>query len=368
MSNKLKNMIQENQKRNNLRSICVKLESERLNINKENNNNNKTKKYNKMKNKSIAFMAVGNARKSAEPVEFKLYEGIASCGIVAINPNKAQLEKITGKTLDKEPEYIKEVEKDGTTYKTARIDILFKLAKSEKGKDLYFDADGEPVNNIFHKSILITKRNQTNREGTKTNVIDAYCNTAWVTDDLLANNDIPIYSNGPASIMKNYRPLMQGEEVLTKLMKVFLNITPCRIEDQTVKTYDWKTKSYINVEHPEDCECRFDNIDEFFKGNFKEIQDWLAYAPTNKVQVLFGVRTTEDGKTYQDIYDTVLANGNNNAAKKFEDLVGQAKENGGYKNTEFKFCNFRQYSVEATNFTQNNNASNPFESANDDLF
>ena len=41
--------------------------------------------------------------KQSEEGAFKLYKGIAAFNIVAVNPSKAELENITGRTYDDEP-------------------------------------------------------------------------------------------------------------------------------------------------------------------------------------------------------------------------------------------------------------------------
>ena len=50
-------------------------------------------------------MAIKIGNKSEEGV-YKLYKGIAALNVVAVNPNKAQLEKITGRSVDEEPVYL----------------------------------------------------------------------------------------------------------------------------------------------------------------------------------------------------------------------------------------------------------------------
>ena len=360
----IKEAIQQNQKLYGIQNISVKLNSQYVQQ-LDNKNINKTNKNNKMNNsKSTAFMAFGKGTETKEPIDVKRYIGFGICNIVAINPNKAQLEKIYGRTIDKEPIYIGETTINDTKVPQARIDILFKL--DEK----YRDNEGKPIDTIFRKSIFITKSYQSNRDNTKFHVTDEYGNTAWVTEEELKDHRVPMYSNGPASIMKNYKQLYRGEEVLMNLFKTFLGVTTVRVNaDQQPTVYNNASKQW------EACDattasaglCAFDKIEDYFKGDFRELNELLSYQPNNKVKVLFGVKNV-DGKQYQDIYDVVLY-ANQNKIDKFEKDFEAAKAAGAYPNTEFKLCDLREYTVESTNFSTPAPATNPFDNAeNEDIF
>ena len=73
-------------------------------------------------------MAIKIGNKSEEGV-YKLYKGIAALNVVAVNPNKAQLEKITGRTVDEEPVYLG---KDDEGNDTVRVTIYAKTAPGAK--------------------------------------------------------------------------------------------------------------------------------------------------------------------------------------------------------------------------------------------
>ena len=67
-------------------------------------------------------MALAKGKESTEELEIKRYVGVAPVYVLAVNPNKAKLEELYGRKLDKEPEYV--TEKDGV--KSARIDFIVK--------------------------------------------------------------------------------------------------------------------------------------------------------------------------------------------------------------------------------------------------
>ena len=358
------NLILENQRRNGIRVSIVHMSNQSVDNKEDNKKNNKNNKNNKnlkkMKNnKQTVFMAIAKGRESAEPTEVKRYIGVASCHIIGVNPNKAALDMIYGRTIEKEPNYLGESEVNGVKLPQARIDILFKLT------DKYCDNEGKHIDTVFRKSIFMTKAAMTNRDNTKVKVVDEFGNTAWVTNEQLANHEVPQYTNGPASIMKDYRPLYRGEEVVMNIVKTFLRIPTIRIDaNQNPMKYNNASKAWEVTKDASDGLVRFDTTDKFFSGDFKELQDAISYQPKNAVKVLFGVKNS-DGKMYQDIYDVVISNGSTDYTR-LENLVKESKENGAYPNTEFKVCEFQEFNVNPTNF--NNTAApaaNPFENAED---
>lgn len=360
-----KNLIVENQRLNNIHVKMVHLESKSIENteDKKNNKNNKDKNIKKMKNnKQTVFMAIAKGRETAEPTEIKRYIGIASCNIVAINPNKATIDMIYGHESKEEPKYLGEAEINGVKVPQARIDIYFKLA------DKYLDNKGNPLHTIFRKSIFLSRTTQSNRENTKLKVVDEFGNTAWVTNEQAANHEIPMYSNGPASIMKDYRPLYRNEEIVMNIVKTFLRIVTIRVDaNQNPMKYNNASKQWEITNDASDGLIRFDTTDKFFSGDFKEVQDVPSYQPKNQVKILLGVRNV-DGKMYQDVFDTVL-NNNTTDYSRIEKELNDAKTNGRYADTEFRICEFQEYTVTPTNFTGGAAAPtvDPFANA-DDIF
>lgn len=350
--NRFKNLIRENQRLNNIR-MNIRLASQSIENTESTNKNKKSKNIKKMKNKAIVAMAVAKGQESTEAKEIKRYIGVASCKVLGICPTKEALETIYGRTSENAPNYTSESEVNGIKVPQARIDIFFKL------DDKYVDENGKHIDTVFKKSIFITKVKTANRDNTKFKVADKYGRTAWVTEAQLANHEIPQYSNGPANIDKDYRVLYRNEELLNDFLIAFLNIP-------SVQRYNNETKTWSLIEDPSIAEVQLDEIDKYFAGNFKELHEIYSYRPENRVKVLFGVKTV-DGKTYQDIYDMFLKNGVNNYTK-LEANVKERKDNGAYPNTEFKVCEFREYTVNATDFnTTSATAKNPFENT-DDIF
>lgn len=264
-------------------------------------------------------MAFGQGKVSNENTGggFKRYVGVASVKVVAVNPTMEEWNKITGGSMTKEPEYIS-TNTEGV--KQARITLLLQTDPKKTIGDI--DAI-IPVTFWFRRLPI-----QGTQSG-KYQIIDKYGRTAWATKEEVDAKKIPQYANGPANIDADYRLVVQGEEAFTNFLKAHLNIP----------TFSYTNKQGVVVNHPNpsECEARLDGIKKIFEGDFSEIKAILAYQPDNYSKMLFGVKTTEDGKEYQDVFmECFLTNGNPNHARFAKALADFIK--GGrhtYDNTYF---------------------------------
>lgn len=277
-------------------------------------------------NKTVKLFAIAKGSASTEGREIKRYIGVGSVYVKAVNPTKSQLSELFGREQENDPQYLTEIEVNGVKVPAVRLEFIIKT-------------DAEKCNGIdTTQRLAFVLRNQErfNNDGTKLQVIDEYGRTAWVTREQFTSHAIPQYSNGPANITSNYRPCFVGEEALTKFIKAYLNIP---------NVEKWKDGKVVGlIDTPSDAEVRLDNIAEYFKGNFSELQEILSYQPNNKVKVMFGVKTTDDNKQYQAFYtDMVLKNGvkdYSNLEKDYKDR----KNAGAYSTTEFDVCELKEHS------------------------
>ena len=280
-------------------------------------------------NRNFSFMAFSTGKESSEGGSIKRYIGVAPVKVVATNPSKSELEAIYNTTLDKAPEYTGTQEVEGKNVPYARIDFVVKTDAER--------CDG--IEMTTKVSYFVRKEYRFNRDKSKVQVIDKYGRTAWVTKEQANAHEVPMYANGPANLDKDYRPCYVGEEDLTNFIKVYLNIPSVQ------KYVDGK---WILVDNPSESEARLDGIDKFFAGDFGELKEIMSYQPNNKVKVLFGVRTTDDGKQYQAAYtQMVLRNGTTDFSKLDKDLQ-ERKAAGAYPTTEFEAVNIKEYVVNAT--------------------
>ena len=278
---------------------------------------------------NYSFMAFSAGKESTEGGAIKRYIGVAPIKVLGVNMDKAALEAAYNTTLDKAPEYTGSADVDGEKVPYARIDFVIKTdAEKCDGIDITTKA-----------TYFLRKRYRFNKEKTKVQVIDKYGRTAWVTKEQAQNHEIPQYTNGPANLDKDYRPCYDGEEFLTNFIKTYLNIPNVQ------KYVDGK---WVMVDNPSECEARLDGIDKFFAGDFRELQEIMSYQPNNKVKVMFGVHTTDDGKQYQAVYtQMILRNGTTDYSRLDKDLQ-ERKDNGAYPTTEFKAEPIQEYKVDAT--------------------
>ena len=247
---------------------------------------------------------------------FNRYVGVGSVKVLAVNPNMEEWNTITGGSMTKEPEYTG-VTQDGT--KTARITLLVQTdpAKTIGGIDAII-----PVTFWFRKMTVVGSQSG------KYQVIDKYGQTAWATAEEIEAKKIPQYASGPANIDADYRKVCKGEVEFTDFLRAHLNIASPRAYNRTKGV--WEPNAHL-----EECEARLDGIGKIFDGDFSEIKKILAYQKENHSKMLFGVRTTDDGKEYQDVFmGAFLTNGSNNYAYLAKKLK-ESTDLGQYSHTYF---------------------------------
>ena len=280
-----------------------------------------------MKNYNIYF-AFGKAVESKESAPIKRYVGVAPVKIVAVNPTKAELEKIYNTTLDKEPEYLGSTERDGKNVPFVRIDFIVATDTNKTDIDMTTKA-----------SFFICNQFMMNREGNKVKVIDKYARTAWVTSEEFKGKLIPTYANGPARIDNDYRMLYQGEEELITFVKNYLGILDV---DENVDG------TWVMRKNPQNFEAGFNNIANWFKGDISEVKSAISMMPNNFVKMLFGVRTTDEGREYQDVFTRATQRFNTRKNTTIEKALTEAKNAGAYANTHFEMCDLKEYVVMPT--------------------
>ena len=285
-------------------------------------------------------MGVSKGQASTEGAVKKLFIGIGSSYIVAVNPTKAELEKLYGRSIDKDPEYVGSVEVDGKTIPQVRLDFICK-----PDPEKYLDANNQPIDVLTHTTIFLRKQYKYGKNSGKYQIIDAYGRTAWATKEDIDQNIIPIYSNGkPANISKEYIPAYEGLEELTKLIRAYLNIPIVE---------KWENGRIAGlIDNPAEAEVMPEHIEDYFKGDFSELKEIFGYQPNNKVKIAYGVKTMEDGRQVQAVYTKMFLKNSVSNYSKLDAEIMSTKANGGLATTEFQCCEFQEYSVTPTNFEQ----------------
>lgn len=278
------------------------------------------------------FMAFAKGKEVVENTGIvKRYIGVGSVKVLAVNPTKAELEAIYDTTLEKDVEYTNTTPEG---VQTVRIDFIVSTDPKNEG-----DIDMKTKASFF-----LRKEFMFNQDKSKVKVIDKYGRTAWVTKEQFAAKEIPMYSNGPANIDSNYKMLYRGEEELVDFLKNYLGIP------NVTKFVDGKPAGLID--NPAEAEADLENIEKYFSGDFSELKEIMSYQPNNKVKLCFGVKTTDDGKQYQDVFIQMSLKNGNSRYDKLEKAIEERKAMGGYPHTEFAACDLKEYTVEATPFKE----------------
>lgn len=303
-------------------------------------------------NKSISFMAISKGSVSTEGLEIKRFIGVGSVFVLAVNPDKKKLEELHMTQLEKEPKYVGEVEvgEDKHKVKNVRIDFIVKT-------------DPEKCNGIdttTKVSLFVRQEYRYSKDSSKIQVIDKYGRTAWPTIEeakahatVLTKKDGSVYN---ANIDKDYRPAYFGEEELTKFLKAYLNIPD---------VMKYVNNTWVMVDNPQDCEARLESIEDYFKGDFSELKDVISYQPSNKVKVLFGVRTTDDNKQYQTVYTSMFLKNHVRDYSRLDKDLQERKQQGAFANTEFIVDDLKEYKVDSTDLSQSGTGALPFPGATD---
>lgn len=312
-------------------------------------------------------MAIGKAKASAEAGSgFKMYIGVGSFRVLGVNPTKEELSKFYGREMQNDPTYVSQkTDKDGKPYTQTRISFMIQADPSD-GKSAK-DANAalkEPLKTTIN--FFVDSRYRYNSDQSKVQVIDKYGRTAWVTIEQAKNKQIPVYSNGPAKLDKDYHPCHTGEEELVKFIINYLNITP-------IESYNKNTGTWVPAPHPEDCELDY-HFADYLKGNVSELKEMCTLIPTNKLKILLGVRTDDEGKQFNTAYTrTTLRNGSQ-SYNVLKDEIENSKNAGGLKDTVFTddpaglITNIHEYkeNVKETNLDKPA-TDDPFASDADDL-
>ena len=293
---------------------------------------------------NVTFMAFAAGKQSTEGTSVKRYIGVAPVKILAINPSKQELEKLYNTQLEKDPEYVSitEVGEDKHKVETVRIDFIVNTVP-EKCDNIDF---------MSKVSFFIRNEYRYNRDKTKVQVIDKYGRTAWVTIEQAKKREIPMYSNGPANLDADYRPVFVGEEDLTNFLKEYLNIP---------NVMKYVNNKWVMNTNTSDSEARLESIKNYFKGDFTELRNAVALQPDNKIKVLFGVKTTDDNRQFQAVFTQMFLRNNVTNYSRLDKELNERKQAGAYPTTEFQVCELKEYTVEATDF-------NKVETPNDDPF
>lgn len=295
-----------------------------------------------MEENLICLMAFASGNDYVETTGFKRYIGIAPARIIAVNPTKEELCKIYNSENIQEPEYTKTLtDSDGKEYKQTRISFIAKtIAEKNNGIETTYKLD-----------FFVDERPFIGSQSQKAQIIDKYGQTAWGTREEIANKKIPVFKNGmQANIDADYRIAKRGEADLTDFIKVLLNIPSTRV----YMNQQWVPNTAVN---PEDCLCRFENIDKIINGDVKELKSIVSSLSANQfVKIVVGVKTTVDNKQVNVVYKKVLPPYTRSYDRISKEIM-DAQSNGGLRDIEFIFGDLQVFEIKPSTISTSNTAA-----------
>lgn len=273
-------------------------------------------------------MPVGKVTAKTEVGAFDntLYIGAGNFKIVAINPTKAEKEKLyPNRQFTEEPVYA--ADREGVK----GIRIEFTLAS--------LDIE----NLLIPVSFWMRAEKSHGTNSGKTEVIDNYSRTVWLLDDEINSHVIPKFPDGTPKIDEKYRVAATGESQLIKWMKNVLNIRD---------VIEFGKTTYIDK--PQDAEIYFSDLKKFFSGDISELKEMWKLQPDAVFTAMVGVRTTERG-SFMSIYTGNMLRPGNAAgsytekkAARIMKTIDEDKGRGSLADTEFSSDFIHEFKVDPT--------------------
>ncbi len=273
-------------------------------------------------------MALASGKEVVEGgMSFPVYTGIFPIKVIAVNPTKKELEDIYGRPFKEDPVY-HVVDPTTSTQRTLVSFVVRTIPEKCGGKDIIFSPIRIWVNDAF--------RYKTDK--TKVQVCNPYGEFTWLTKEELDTNTKP---TDTIFLMEDVRRAYIGEERLLSFLRAALNIP--RVENPMTGEVIADKMTAV---------CRLDTMEKLVKtGDVTEIKKALVAMKMFKMGA--GARTTDDNRTYQDWFIDYPMKGGVTDYKWYDNRVRDAKERGGYANTDFGVMPYdiQEYKVKPTEMT-----------------
>lgn len=215
-----------------------------------------------------------------------LYQGIANCRVIAINPTKAEIAKIFGTTEDriKEPVYIQDTDgfnQNGEQIKTQKLTIEVYISTKLGEKEI-----------IKRIKFNVTKGCNYSKAKNTFEVIDNYGNTAWTTITNLQAQGKIVYNKKDGSgntvdapIATPYRLAYRGEKEFILFVRNLIGIKKPYTIDKD------KNITWLPAEDLKNAAVNFDIQDwaKMFNGDTKEFNKIVKLGAINEIKCFFGI-------------------------------------------------------------------------------
>jgi hypothetical protein len=285
--------------------------------------------------------AFGKSEEAGSSV-VKLHTGAVNFKIVAINPNKEELEAIYGRELNFTPEYIGETEvtdADGVrTVPQIRLDFL---------------VENEDKSITTKVQFYVANTHQKSATG-KFKVINSFGKDAWLEQASIQSGTAP--DNMQWFNTDGIKVAKKGEVELISFLVNLLNLPfdPAKLSDVS--------KAYARIDK--------DEWVKIFAGDVSLLRGIVA-GTNNKVGVLLGVKTKGDSKLVQAAYNRHTLRQysiSSTKANKFQYLLkalDASKAAGAFGNVEFgnRDCVVREFDLDSSVIDSLPNAEDVFATA-----
>lgn len=264
----------------------------------------------------------GSATEAGEGFVNKLYTGIENFRVIAVCPNHAELKKMFGDKA-KEDEYVLTTDEG---VKQAKIVIYLDNEAEE----------GEPSIKT-RLTYFVSKENKVSETG-KDLMINQYGGNAWLPQDGSIPENMGWFNT------TGMRKAYVNEPILIDFIRNLLNLP-----------------NLDKADKPEDAESSFSlqDWDAMFNGNFASLKAAIMSSP-NKIGLVLGVKTTDEGKMYQDVFNRNTLRQWSKATGKFDYIrkqITEAQMAGAYPKTDFGNPDYVLREYDEANTTATNDSA-----------
>lgn len=249
-------------------------------------------------------MSVKGKQKESKEFVKELFVGFTAVKVVAINPDRDELNGLLGKEGTPEDKPIEYLGKDEQGNSRLRLVFWLKDDKADR---------------FFVHSFNLTDKERTNKDGSKCQLVNSTCSTSWVPylpkldkeDNAVQEDGKTVYTpsidesliqtwfanftdkdSKEITAPKKFRKALSGEEELVNLLRSWLG---------RLGWSDTETEVMIDTK-------------KLFKENFKELRELISLDEEGKFSldgldtpfvILLGVRTDKDDSTkkYQQVWN-----------------------------------------------------------------
>lgn len=283
---------------------------------------------------------------NGESIDIKRYIGVGTIKVLEVNPLNTTLRQYGWNIPEGAEEQNYVTVKDGK--KSARVRFLVQIQ----------ELDEQPVVPI---DFWISPEYRVSNNGgeAKVQVIDSFGRTAFLTRSEYEKHEVPHFESGEAKISNKYKMAYSGEAELVQFIRTFLNVNPFQV-------YDSNAQKWVPTKDP--GEFTFDNWSKLCTGNAEEIRGYINLKPRNQMKVCFGIRTTQENKSYQTFLNTAFFLNNirldlatNKYLKVQKEIDRYMSYRGNNPNVSFQFeaTPVHEWKLQATDVEDNSNGDMP---------